>query len=132
MVNIQMKPVIPPNDDPPVDPALVATRLTRAMRRLRDLHQDMTLLQAMFFLAVAANPGAPQRRIYELLDTNDSNAARTIAILSDIGGRRSAPLDLIKVAIDPLDRRQRLLELTPKGRRLMDDITGDVEGKRRR
>jgi DNA-binding MarR family transcriptional regulator len=88
----------------------------------------MTLLQAMFFLVVAANPGLPQRRAYELLDTNDSNAARTIAILSDIGGRTIEPLDLIKVSIDPLDRRQRLLHLSPKGKELMMTIVGDLDG----
>jgi DNA-binding MarR family transcriptional regulator len=131
MVTTQMKPITTPAQEP-LDPVLTAARMTRAMRRLRDLHPDMTLLQAMFFLSVAANPGASQRDIYALLDTNDSNAARTIAILSDIGGRRSAPLDLIKVSIDPLDRRQRMLDLTPKGRRLMDDIAADIEGSKRR
>jgi DNA-binding MarR family transcriptional regulator len=104
----------------------VAGRMIQALRRLRDLHPDMTLLQCMFFLQVAANPGASQRSVYTALDTNDSNGSRTLAILSDIGGRASPPLDLVTMTVNPMDRRERLLDLSPKGRRLMDDITRDL------
>lgn len=99
----------------------------RVLRRLRDLHPDMTILQAMFLFAVATNPGASQRHIYTLIGTTDSSAARTFAILSDIGGRRSRPLHLIEQRVNPLDRRERNLYLTPRGRRLMDDMLRDFE-----
>lgn len=96
--------------------------LMRALARLRDLHEDMTLLQAMTFLCVAANPGIQQRGLYDKLDMEDSSASRTLALLSDVGARGFAGLDLIKAKIDPQDRRMRLLSLTPKGARLMDDL----------
>jgi DNA-binding MarR family transcriptional regulator len=100
----------------------MASRQLRTLARLRELHQDMTLLQASFLFYVAANPGVTQRRAYEALDTTDSNAARTLAILSEFGGRNVEPLNLIAMKTNPNDRREKLLELSPKGKRLMDDI----------
>lgn len=105
--------------------AAVSKALVRALGRLRDRHADMTLQQAMTFFLVAQNPGITQRAIYETLGTNDSVASRTVAILSDVGSRNTPGLDLIEVKINPQDRRERILRLTPKGKRLMDDIVAD-------
>ena len=103
-----------------------ASRLLTVLKRLRDVHPDMTLLQASYLLHVAANPGVTQRATYEALDSNDSIGSRTLAMLSDIGGRNVPALDLIAMTINPMDRRERLLDLTPKGRRLMADLMRDL------
>jgi DNA-binding MarR family transcriptional regulator len=98
-------------------------RLIEAMRLLRQHHPDMTALQAMFLFQVAATPGITQRVMSDILDTpNSGNATRTIAILSDIGGRTVKGLGLVEMRINPEDRRERLHYLTAKGRRLINDI----------
>lgn len=106
--------------------ATVAQALVKALGRLRDRHADMTLQQAMTFFLVAQNPGITQRALYEALGTNDSVASRTVAILSDVGSRNTPGLDLVEMKINPQDRRERVLRLTPKGRRMMDDIVEDL------
>lgn len=103
--------------------AAIAGRQLRVLRRLRDLHPDMTVLQAMALFAVAYTPGITQRALYDYLGTTDSTASRTVAILSDIGGRATEPLNLIEMRVNPNDRRERQTYLTPLGQRLMDDVT---------
>lgn len=118
-------------DDNPY--ALFSLALSAALQRLRDRHGDMTILQSQAFLLVAANPGISQIEIARVLGMSDGTASRTFGILADIGRRDRGldGLDLIKMIINPDDRRLRALTLTPKGRRLMDDIMTDLTLKRR-
>lgn len=102
--------------------ATLAGRYLRALRRLYEIHPDMTLLQAQFLFFVAQNPGCSQRQAHDALETTNSNAARTLAILSEYGGRTVGALNLVKMEVNPNDRRERLLFLTPRGTRLMDDL----------
>lgn len=100
--------------------------LLRVLTRLRDLHPDMTVLQAMCLAYIAAKPGMTQRELYRHLGSNDSVASRTVALLSDIGNRGTPGFDLVRMDVDPADRRQRLLSLTPKGCRFAKDLAQDI------
>jgi len=99
--------------------------LVRTMQRLRDQHEDMTLFQAQFFVVIATNPGINMKDAYRQIGARDSMASRTLALLTDIGSRTVLGLDLVVARINSLDRRERLLDLTPKGRRLWSDIEKD-------
>lgn len=107
--------------------------LSSALGRLRDRYADMTLLQAQALLLVAGNPGISQIAIARTLEMTDGTASRTFAILADIGNARTgAPgLDFIRMDVNPKDRRERLLTLTHKGKRMMDDILSDLKPVRR-
>lgn len=83
-------------------------------------------MQAMVLIHVAAHPGVSQNELFEALDSNDSTVSRTLALLSDIGDRKSPGLDLVRMQVDTVDRRRRLVYLTPKGKRLIGDIVGDL------
>ena len=63
--------------------------------------RDRTIMQAQFLLSIAAQPGITQRELYDHIESNDSVASRTIAILSDIGNRNTEPLHLIEVRLNP-------------------------------
>ena len=97
-----------------------------ALARLRDLHTDMTLLQAQCLLTVAANPGMTQRSLYSTLGVSDSLASRVIGLLGEHGSRSVEALNLIVSSVNPDDRRERNCELSPKGRRLMTQIVADL------
>jgi DNA-binding MarR family transcriptional regulator len=106
-----------------------ADKLFRVLRRLRDKHSDMTMLQGQALFLVAMKPGLSQRQLLAELNCNDSTVARIMALLSDIGDRKGPGLDLVVMKVNPLDRRERLLFLSPKGKRLMEDIALDLERK---
>lgn len=98
------------------------TRLRAALTRFRDMHPEVTALQIEFFLAIVANPGITQRSLYNLLGTNDSVSSRTLAILSEYGSRGTPGLELVRLEVNPEDRRERLCYITKKGGRLMTDV----------
>lgn len=103
-----------------------AGALHKALVRFRDLHPDITAQQILFLLAIATSPGITQRELYQWVGSNDSVASRTISLLTDYGNRHTPGLDLVRMEEDPNDRRRKTLELTAKGRRLMDDVTADL------
>lgn len=104
----------------------VGQALCRVLGRLRDLHIDMTVQQALVFMYVAGHPGTTQAAIMRDLGLGDSLVSRAIGLLTDIGLRRVRGLELVDQARLPDDRRTCVLTLTPKGRRLMDDIRRDL------
>ena len=92
----------------------------KALTRLREQHENMTVLQAMCLLFIAENPGATAHQIFEALGTSDSVVSRNLALLCDVGVRNSSPLGLVEMKINPADRREKLLTLTSAGRKLMN------------
>lgn len=115
-----------------------ASRIVKALGRLRKEHSDMTILQSMIFFRVAELPGITQRGMLEDMETIDSVTSRAVAVLSSAGVRvrdpkdpnkivrETKPLRLIELREDPDDRRQKSLFLTGKGRQLMQDIMNDL------
>ena len=57
------------------------------LSRLCQLHNDMTILQAMFFVRIAAEPGVTQSKLWDEFDTFDLVASRAIAVLGSAGVR---------------------------------------------
>jgi len=101
-----------------------------ALRRLREVYPDMTILQAMAFFYVAGNEGVPQKQVREHLEAGaDSTASRILGMLADVGFRGTAGVGLILFKNNPHDRRERLMYLSPKGKRLMASIMSDLNIK---
>ena len=101
--------------------SVTPSRLVKVFARLRDLHPDFSLNYAMLLFTVASNPGITQRKLYTDLGVSNSAASRALAILSDAGARDTPALHLIRVDVMPEDRRERVLTLTSKGQRLIED-----------
>jgi DNA-binding MarR family transcriptional regulator len=111
----------------PDDQLYVAGGLLKAFRRLRDIHPEMTILQAMCFLVVVQRPGITQKQLSAEVDASDSATSRILAALSDLGDRKApGGFDLIRMVPDVQDRRLRLVFLTRKGARLLADIADDI------
>jgi DNA-binding MarR family transcriptional regulator len=113
-----------------------ATRLGKVLSRLRQLHNDMTILQAMFFIRIAAEPGVTQSKLWDEFDTFDSVASRAVSVLGSAGvrgglkangeRRETKGLELIELVEDPEDRRFKRLYLSARGHTLMADIANDL------
>jgi DNA-binding MarR family transcriptional regulator len=103
-----------------------AGALLKVFERLADLRPEMTLQQAKCLLVIAAKPGITQRSLMQQINGNDSTVSRHLAQLSDLGDRNIPGMDVIKMQVNLDDRRERVLHLTPKGRRLLRDSEGDL------
>ena len=111
-------------------PTDLAGKLLQVLTRLQDLHIDMTVRQAMCLLMVAAKPGITLHELYETLNFQHSLASRQVALLAHVGNKHGQQgLGLIRIEEGYPDRRQRVLHLTPKGEKIMQDIASDLGGK---
>jgi DNA-binding MarR family transcriptional regulator len=109
------------------DLTIAADTIYKVMARLRAKHEDLTALQVMCLMRVASKPGISQRSIQkELAAGANSTASRILGILSDVGARGTKGLELIEMRVNPMDRRERLVYLSPKGKKLMTDIAKDL------
>jgi DNA-binding MarR family transcriptional regulator len=107
----------------------LAAQLVGILMHLQALHRDMTILQARMFFAIASAPGCTQRSMLEALGGSDSALSRVMAVLSDTVPKegRAGGLGLVEYKENPLDRREKLMRLSPKGKQLWEEITQDLE-----
>lgn len=101
-------------------------RMLKALQRLSELHDDMTILQAKIFLLIAEYEGISAVDIIKRIRSNDSTVSRIVAILGFHGGRKTPPLGLIFEDICKEDRRRRRYYLTPKGRKMIKEMQKDM------
>jgi len=100
----------------------------KALSRLRQAHKNMSVLQAMCLFNIAQNREVAQQSLCQDVGITTSVASQVLHILSQYPKRGAHPLRLITVVENPADRRFRLLSLTAKGKRLIDDIRRDIDG----
>lgn len=94
----------------------------------------LSLPQAAIFLAAAVcdragHPGS----ISSLKETLGPVAGRSVKnsyqVFLDPKESRFGKLGWLRRTVNPLDARERLLRLTPKGRRVIDQVAGSSKGK---
>src|SRR5215813_9249229 len=85
-------------------------------------------------LHIAAYPGISARQLMEPLGTQtESTISRAIAILSDVGTKEIPEgLGLIELIRSTEDRRRYMLQLSKKGRDLMNNIVNDLNVGRKK
>lgn len=101
------------------DPTILLGRMQLALDEFRKLHETITAATIVYFLAAAARPGVTGRELAALLDMPKASTSRNYAILADnvTGG-----LGLLTQKENPHDRREKHIELTARGRRVMQSI----------
>jgi DNA-binding MarR family transcriptional regulator len=93
------------------------------LMKLRDAHAGMSLMQAIVLLELGNRDGqALFSDLRKHLEFNSSTVSKQLAILGTPGFKNTKGLELITVEIPPNDRRDRLLKLTPKGKRFVKEI----------
>ena len=103
-----------------------AKRLIRIFGRLRELYADMTVVQALVFLSIAAQPDQLQREIHKPLGISSSLVSRVVAHLGEFGDRHGeGAMHLVESYATLADRRGKFLRLTGKGHALMAAICRD-------
>lgn len=111
-----------------VDPFFsIGGRFLKALSRLKNIHCEMTVEQAMCLFYIAQNKQVSQQSLCQDVGIKKAAATRTVAVLSHAGYGRVPPLRVVESVEDPEDRRHHLLSLTTKGKRLMEEILRDFD-----
>jgi len=100
--------------------------MAAVLKDFQELYSEMTALQMRVFIFVAMRGRCTGIEIAKGLNTLGSNVSRVVTVLSDINvkRRKSAPLNLVELQTDPLDRRVRYVVLSERGKVVAEAITG--------
>jgi DNA-binding MarR family transcriptional regulator len=103
--------------------------LQKALQDFRMLLPDGTLNHLYVFLEVARHSqDIETRELPDMLDMTQTTINRTLHTLAEGSYLRSRGLELLKVSVHPADARQRLVELTPKGRAFAKKLEETLNG----
>lgn len=94
--------------------------------KLRGMDPDLPVVQMSVLFYVALHPEVAQKDIGEALNLPSSTASRSVASLSKYHRLGKMGLELVESYEDPVNRRVKLVRLTPKGasfiRNLLDSL----------
>jgi DNA-binding MarR family transcriptional regulator len=96
----------------------------RIFETLRHLDAQMPVGQIEFFLNAAKMQPCTLTEIAQACDAKMTTASRYLANLAAVGQFKETGLNLLKAQENPMNRRQKLVELTPEGERLLETIVG--------
>src|ERR1700761_2752142 len=103
--------------------------VVRVLEAFRRFDPDMPIQYALSFLTIAQHEGMSMGELAQHLGIAQSSASRNIAALSKWHSFGKAGHDLVEAHEDPRERRRKLVQLTPKGRRLIAMLKAIVAGE---
>lgn len=101
---------------------LALSRLGSSLSAFRNFDPEMPMQTAMALVYIAQHPGCRISEIGASLGVSSSTASRNVSYLSASRGKGLKGHGLVRARQDDFDRRIRLVELTPRGRKLVDDV----------
>lgn len=96
--------------------------LAQAIETLRGVDGEMTIREAAAFLVVASKEGLALYDIAAKLNIPDSSVSRIMANLSKVNPRKGDGADLVTLRADDFSLRKKVAELSPKGRKLLEQL----------
>jgi DNA-binding MarR family transcriptional regulator len=101
----------------------LAIEIARAEDPVMPIQMFQTLL------AVARQSGITMNELGEILKTSQASCSRNVAALSKWHKFGEPGLDLIEAVEDPVERRRKIIFLTPKGRARVREVLSAMTGK---
>ena len=101
-----------------------AMRFVRAIRRI---DSEMPLQQIHCLLIVAQEEdGISLSELARKAEIGIATASRYVAALGKINRHREEGFNLIEAFEDPMERRRKIIRLTPKGKAALKNILGEA------
>ena len=99
--------------------------MVEEFRKLDTEMQAQTML-AFIYVARMERGGSPAsvKEVGEYLGLTSASASRNIAVLSKWSRHNRAGHDLVEAVENPAFRSQKLIKLTPKGKRVLKSLEG--------
>jgi DNA-binding MarR family transcriptional regulator len=94
------------------------------LEQMRSIGVDITLTETICFLYICENEGINVRELAQLSGLTPSSASRAARRLTtaDAPFALAPALGLIELSTQPTDRRGKILNLTPEGKRLRESV----------
>jgi DNA-binding MarR family transcriptional regulator len=89
----------------------------------------MPIQMLQTFLAVARQPGISMQQLGEILRTSQASCSRNVAALGRWHKFGEPGLDLVEAVEDPVERRRKIMFLTPKGCTRVQEMLSAMTGK---
>lgn len=99
----------------------------KMLEEFRKIEPDMPLQMAATFLTVANEEGITMKTLGERLGISQSSCSRNIAALSKFHRLNKPGHDLVCATEDPVERRRKIVKLTPKGKRVAEALLEILE-----
>ncbi len=97
--------------------------MVAAIEEFRKLNPEMQAQTLLTFCAIASKEGeVGMKDIEQMTGMSSSSTSRNIAALGPYHRKGNPGMDLVVAFENPQDRREKLLKLTPKGRRVAESI----------
>jgi len=100
----------------------VITDAIRVIEEFRKMDQEMQMQTAMIFLLIAREEGLHSRDLMQHTGLTSASVSRNVAALSKYHRKGRPGHDVIVAREDPIDRRNKQLFLTGKGRAVINSI----------
>lgn len=97
-------------------------KFVAAIEAFRQLDPEMPAQTIMTFLTVAHNPGITLTRLAEHLGLALSSTSRNVYSLSRLKVGTTPGHDLLAYDTNPMNRREKIVNLTPKGERFYSQL----------
>jgi DNA-binding MarR family transcriptional regulator len=96
-----------------------AQKVSSIIEEFRKLNAEMQAQQMAIFLAVVAKPGSTISDIAKVTGHSTGTVSRNVSALGQIHRKGMPGLDILVAKEDPMDRRNKRITITPKGKRIM-------------
>lgn len=103
--------------------------LLRVVNAVRLIDDTMPVQTLSVLLGVAQKGPVSVNELATLTGLSQSATSRNAAALSDLHWLKRPGLGLVQLDVDPMELRKKLVTLTPKGQKFVDQLVGLIEGR---
>lgn len=91
-----------------------------------NLDPEMPIQMLLMYLYVARYPGITMKDMGNRMDLSQASCSRNVAALSKVHRLGKPGLDVVEAHEDPVERRRKVTNLTPRGKRVLEALTSGV------
>jgi DNA-binding MarR family transcriptional regulator len=88
-------------------------------------YADMPMSQAYSLLLIARYEGLSLKDLAHRANVGMASASRYVAMFGSQGYRGEKGLGLVEALEDPMERRKKIIKLTPKGKTVVNKLLGE-------
>lgn len=97
-------------------------KVFQILEEFRKVYPDMQMQAASVFAIIAMNPGITMKELGQRTGLAQSSCSRNVALLSDKLKHDKDGYGLVVASEDPLERRRKVVHLTPRGNRVASSL----------